>query len=129
MIQHFMKFHRPTLLFALLLVSVSLTPKTTEAAVEFYSLTNAQYQNTFDTWVPLGYRPVTIQVSVQGGQPLYYLKMEKVNGPRWVARHNLTVHKFRLVSQQLETQGFDIKIVQLVTIRGTQYYTAYWELR
>jgi hypothetical protein len=91
-----------------------------------HGLTNAQYQQEFNTLTQQGFRPVDVTGYAVGGQDHYAAIWEKSPGPEFQARHNLTAEQYQQTFDQLLAQGFRLVHVAGYNVNGQDRYAAIW---
>ncbi len=97
------------------------------AWVAYHGMTSAQYQNTFDTYVRLGYRLSHVSGYAVNDQARYAAIWEKESGPEWVARHGMTSAQYQSEFNTYTAQGFRLTHVSGYDVAGIDYYAAIWE--
>ena len=97
------------------------------AFVARHGLTNAQYQQAFDEFVPQGFRLVEVSGYEVNGQDFYAAIWQQDGGPPFVARHGLTNAQYQQAFDELVPQGFRLVHVSGYGINGQDFYAAIWQ--
>ncbi|OKH35366.1 hypothetical protein NIES2101_37735 [Calothrix sp. HK-06] len=104
--------------------------KTTNAPVWVarHGLTSAQYQNEFNKYTALGYRPVQVSGYAVGYQDFYTVIFEKTtNAPAWVARHRLTSAQYQSEFDKFTALGFRPVDLSAYTVVNQDFYAVIFE--
>lgn len=88
-----------------------------------YKLTEAQYQQTFDSLSGKGFIPIDMDITTLKGKPYFAIIWEEdVQQTAWQARHNLTETAYNETNTSLSKEGYTIQNL-------VPYYTEQKELR
>lgn len=93
----------------------------------FHGLSAAEYQQTFNTQVGQGFRPVHVSVHVERGQPRFAVIFEKSSTPDTVARHGMTSAEYQAAVAELTRQGFRMRAVAGYRPGNEDLFAAIWE--
>jgi len=94
-----------------------------------HGIDSATYQGLVDTLGPQGYRPLHICGYSEGRDARFATVWSKVDGPLWVARHNLTSAEYQSVFDSLASVGYRPISISGYAIDGQARYAGIWELR
>lgn len=97
------------------------------AWVARHNMTASQYQSAFNTYAGQGYRLQHINGYVVNGVEYFAAIWEKVSGPAWVARHNLTSSQYQTEFNTRNSQGYVLTQVSGYSKNGVDLYAAIWQ--
>jgi hypothetical protein len=90
-------------------------------------LTQAQYQQEFETFPKQGYRLVDVSGYTISGQDRYAVIWEKRGGPAWEARNGLTSSQYQTEFNDLSKQGYRLSRLKGWPSGNTAHFAAIWE--
>jgi hypothetical protein len=96
-------------------------------AVAQHNMTSAQFQQTYNQLVGVGFRPRVISGYAYGGQPLFAAIFDQAAGPPFEARHNLTSDGYQQTYNQLVAAGYRPRIVSGYEWNGQPLFAAVFE--
>jgi Astacin (Peptidase family M12A)/Bacterial tandem repeat domain 1 len=97
------------------------------AWVAFHGMTSSDYQTKFNTYLGLGYRLKMVNGYNVSGSARFAAIWEKVSGPSWVARHNMTSSTYQTYFNTYTSQGYRLVHVSGYSVGGVAYYAALWD--
>ena len=92
-----------------------------------HNLSSADYQAQFDQLLSLGYRLRMVNGYGVNGSARFAALWEKVGGPAWSARHNLTSDDYQTIFNQMQQQGYRLRWVSTYAVGGSDRYAAIWD--
>jgi Astacin (Peptidase family M12A)/Bacterial tandem repeat domain 1 len=95
--------------------------------IAFYGLSSSDYQKYFDLHAANGYRLKKVSGYELNGSARFAAVWERVSGPAWVARHNMTSSSYQSNFNTYKAQGYRLQWVSGYTVNGTTYYAAIWD--
>ena len=91
-------------------------------------MTSAQYQQTFNQLVALGYRLRHVSGYVIGNADFYATIWDKSSGPAWEAHHGMTPDQFQQTFNELVWgKGYRLVEVSGYQLGSQTLYAAIWE--
>ena len=96
------------------------------AWVAHHNLSSADFQDAFDTFVPQGYRPVAVSGYTVGGAARFAAIGNKMAGPAWVARYNMSSSQYQTRFATYTRQGYRPVAVSGYTVGGAARFAAIW---
>jgi CubicO group peptidase (beta-lactamase class C family) len=97
------------------------------AFVARHGISGADYQATFDSLVPDGFRPVRVNGFGVGGTELFCAIFEQKPGPAFIARHGISAADYQAQFDEAGSQGFRLVDVSGYEVNGEPRYTGIWE--
>jgi Polyglycine hydrolase-like, structural repeat len=94
-----------------------------------HGIDSATYQNLVNDLGPQGYRPLHICGYSEGRDARFATVWSKVDGPPWVARHNLTSAEYQSAFDALASVGYRLISLSGYAIDGQARYAGIWEQR
>ncbi len=91
------------------------------------NLSAAEFQQKFDTFTKQGYRLTHLCGYASAGAARFAGIFEKMGGPEWQARNNLTAEQYQQTFNDFSKQGYRLKDVSGYNVGGQDYYAAIWE--
>lgn len=71
-----------------------------------HDLTERQFQETFDSWAPKGYRPISLSSYPTGAGTRFSITLtQDKGGPSWKARHGLTSEQYQAYFDEMNRKG------------------------
>ncbi|MBL9006872.1 MAG: matrixin family metalloprotease [Myxococcales bacterium] len=124
--------YRPTIITSTSLggqdyYAIAMEQKSGGAWLARHGLNSVQYQQVFDTYVPLGYRPTIISAHNAGGQDRYAIVMEQKAGGAWLARHSLNAAQYQQVFDTYVPLGYRPTVVSTYSVAGEDRYAIVME--
>ncbi|KAL4867565.1 hypothetical protein BDV12DRAFT_119241 [Aspergillus spectabilis] len=92
-----------------------------------YRMTGAEYQQTFDHYVSLGYALNSVSGYERDGVANYAAIFEKTNRGAWSARHGLTSSSYATADAEFTEKGYHLSQVNGYTVNGVPRFAAIWE--
>ncbi|MDP1632556.1 MAG: hypothetical protein Q8L66_14165 [Caulobacter sp.] len=92
-----------------------------------HDLTSAAYQTAFDRFLKQGYRPVRVCGYDKGGEIRYAAVWEKVRGPAFEARHNMTSAQYQKTFNDLVARGYQPRQLSGFNVGGQSLFAAIFE--
>ena len=107
--------------------AIAMEQKSGGAWLARHGLNSVQYQQVFDTYVPLGYRPTIISAHNASGQDRYAIVMEQKAGGAWLARHSLNAAQYQQVFDTYVPLGYRPTVVSTYSVAGEDRYAIVME--
>ncbi len=95
--------------------------------VAYYGLSSSDYQKYFDLHLANGFRLKKVSGYELSGSARFAAVWERVSGPAWVARHNMTSSSYQTHFNTYTSQGYRLQWVSGYTVGGTTFYAAIWD--
>ncbi len=114
-------------LTASILMLTAAAPAVAQPWVARHDLNSSSYQAEFNKWTAKGYRPTDVSGYSKAGQPRFAVLFEKVTGPAWVARHNLTSSGYQSQFNHWTSRGYRLVDVSGYESSGQTRFAAIWE--
>lgn len=92
-----------------------------------HAMNSTQYQAAFDDFYKKGYRLTCVSGFGLNGQARFAAVWEKVAGPAWTARHNLTAAQYQKEFDDNNRAGYNIRQVCGYVVNGQEYFAAIWD--
>lgn len=93
----------------------------------FFGLTAAQLQSTYDSLTASAYRLVSLDGYTLSGSARYAAIFEQSSGPPQAARSGLTLAQLQQTNQTLASQGYRLQSVSGLNAGAGDRYAAIWE--
>jgi Astacin (Peptidase family M12A)/Bacterial tandem repeat domain 1 len=106
---------------------LSATSKLYPTRIAFYGLSSSDYQKYFDLHLANGYRLKKVSGYELSGSARFAAVWERVSGPAWVARHNMTSSSYQTYFNTYASLGYRLQWVSGYTVGGITYYAAIWD--
>lgn len=104
-------------------------PNTGQKWASFHGLTATQYQQKFDQYTQLGFRPTQVESYLSGNSIRYAVIFTKVVGPGYFAYHGRSADEHQELFNQRTKAGFRPINISVVSVNGKRSYTALYEKR
>ncbi|KAL5343119.1 hypothetical protein BJX70DRAFT_207938 [Aspergillus crustosus] len=92
-----------------------------------YRMTGAEYQQTFDHYISLGYALNSVSGYERDGVANYAAIFEKTDRGAWGSRHGLTTSAYAAADAEFTEKGYHLRQVNGYTVKGEPRFAAIWE--
>jgi hypothetical protein len=92
-----------------------------------HDLSSSDYQEAFEEFTRLGYRPRVVSGYTVRGQDRYAAYWEKADGPPWAACHGLSDKSYKRAFDDYVARGYRPTWISLYAVGGQDRYAGIWE--